>query len=83
MFKPQEGDDSILVRVVPAKSQRQPGKIKVNFEDIEKNREEELKKRAEDEKKKRYDEHKRSFREAKTRSMVEQVKKRITNEKWE
>ncbi|XP_057212855.1 nexilin isoform X2 [Triplophysa rosa] len=68
-----EGDDSLLVRVVPAKSQRQPGKMKVNFEDIEKNREEDLKKRAEEEKKKRYDENKLSFREAKRRSMVEQL----------
>lgn len=72
--KSQEGDDSLLVRVVPAKALRQPGKIKVNFEDIEKNREEELQKRAEEEKKKRYDENKRSFREAKRCSMVDQVK---------
>lgn len=69
----EEGDDSVLVRVVPTKAQRQPGKIKVNFEDIEKNREEELKKHAEEEKKKRYDENKRSFREAKRCSMVEQL----------
>lgn len=70
----QEGDDSFLVRVVPAKSQKNPGKIKINFEDMEKSREEELKKRTEEEKKKRYDENRRSFREAKRRSMVEQVK---------
>ncbi|KAF4110122.1 hypothetical protein G5714_009374 [Onychostoma macrolepis] len=69
----EEGDDSLLVRVVPAKSQKQPGKIKINFEDLEKNREEELKKRTEEEKKKRYDENRRSFREAKRRSMIEQV----------
>ncbi len=69
----QEGDDSLLVRVVPAKSQKHPGKIKINFEDLEKNREEELKKQTEDEKKKRYDENRRSFREAKRRSMIEQV----------
>ncbi|KAK9970834.1 hypothetical protein ABG768_026741 [Culter alburnus] len=69
----EEGDDSFLVRVVPAKSQKHPGKIKVNFEDMEKSREEELKKRTEEEKKKRYDENRRSFREAKRRSMVEQL----------
>ncbi|XP_043103483.1 nexilin isoform X3 [Puntigrus tetrazona] len=69
----EEGDDSLLVRVVPAKSQKQPGKIKINFEDMEKNREEELKKRTEEEKKKKYDENRRSFREAKRRSMIEQV----------
>ncbi|KTF74071.1 hypothetical protein cypCar_00016030 [Cyprinus carpio] len=69
----RDGDDSLLVRVVPVKSQKQPGKIKINFEDLEKNREEELKKRTEEEKKKRYDENRRSFREAKRHSMIEQV----------
>uniref|UniRef100_A0A8C1PKJ7 Nexilin (F actin binding protein) n=1 Tax=Cyprinus carpio TaxID=7962 RepID=A0A8C1PKJ7_CYPCA len=69
----EDGDDSLLVRVVPVKSQKQPGKIKINFEDLEKNREEELKKRTEEEKKKRYDENRRSFREAKRHSMIEQV----------
>ncbi|XP_037104746.1 nexilin [Syngnathus acus] len=66
----EEGDDSILVRVVPTKPSRAPGRIKVNFEDMEKNREEELKKSAEEEKKRRYDENRRSFREAKRRSIV-------------
>ncbi|XP_051949619.1 nexilin isoform X1 [Xyrauchen texanus] len=69
----EEGDDSILVRVVPAKSQKQPGKIQINFEDMEKSREEELKKQTEEEKKKRYDENRRSFREAKRRSIAEQL----------
>ncbi|KAM8745646.1 nexilin isoform 2-T2 [Acanthopagrus schlegelii] len=67
----EEGDDTILVRVVPAKSSRPPGRIKMNFEDMEKNREEELVKRAEEEKKRRYDENKRSFRDAKRRSVVQ------------
>lgn len=58
-----------MVQVVPARSQKQPGKIKVNFEDMEKNREEEIRKRSEEEKKKRYDENRRSFREAKRRSV--------------
>ncbi|XP_049577519.1 nexilin isoform X2 [Syngnathus scovelli] len=66
----EEGDDSILVCVVPTKPSRAPGRIKVNFEDMEKNREEELKKSAEEEKKRRYDENRRSFREAKRRSIV-------------
>ncbi|XP_053481917.1 nexilin isoform X1 [Ictalurus furcatus] len=65
----EDGDNSVLVRVVPAKAQKQPGKIKVNFEDMEKSREEEMKKRTEEEKKKRYDENRRSFREAKRRSV--------------
>ncbi|KAG7514638.1 nexilin isoform X1 [Solea senegalensis] len=67
----EEGDDTILVRVVPAKSSRTPGRIKMNFEDIEKNREDELKKAAEEEKKRRYIENKHSFREAKRRSVVQ------------
>uniref|UniRef100_A0A3Q3R3S2 Nexilin n=1 Tax=Monopterus albus TaxID=43700 RepID=A0A3Q3R3S2_MONAL len=52
-----EGDDTILIQVVPAKPSRPPGKIKVNFEDMEKNREEELKKKAKEEKKRQYDEN--------------------------
>uniref|UniRef100_A0A8C5A6U5 Nexilin (F actin binding protein) n=1 Tax=Gadus morhua TaxID=8049 RepID=A0A8C5A6U5_GADMO len=66
----EEGDDSILVRVVPSKACRPPGRIKMNFEDIEKNREEDLKKRAEEEKKRLYDENRRSFREAKRSSLA-------------
>ena len=72
-FLPQEGDDSILVRVVPSKACRPPGRIKMNFEDIEKNREEDLKKRAEEEKKRLYDENRRSFREAKRSSLAPAV----------
>lgn len=59
--------------MVPAKASRPPGKIKMNFEDMEKNREEELQKKAEEEKKRRYDENRRSFRDAKRRSLVPQV----------
>ncbi|XP_035269778.1 nexilin isoform X1 [Anguilla anguilla] len=65
----EEGDDSLLVKVVPTKP---PGKIKINFEDIEKSREEEEKRRTEEEKKKRYDEHRRSFRDSKRRSRLMQ-----------
>ncbi|TTM04436.1 Nexilin [Bagarius yarrelli] len=64
----EEGDNSVMVQVVPTKAQKQPGKIKMNFEDIEKSREEEIKKKSEEEKKKRYDENRRSFRDAKRRS---------------
>uniref|UniRef100_A0A3B5L6R6 Nexilin n=1 Tax=Xiphophorus couchianus TaxID=32473 RepID=A0A3B5L6R6_9TELE len=72
-WKTQSGrDDTILIRVVPAKQSRPPGKIKMNFEDIEKSREEELRKKVEEEKKRRYDENRRSFREAKRRSIVQQ-----------
>ncbi|XP_010730745.3 nexilin isoform X2 [Larimichthys crocea] len=77
----EEGDDTILVRVVPAKSSRPPGRIKLNFEDMEKNREEELQKKAEEEKKRRYDENKRSFRDAKRRSVVQQDEDEKPSEK--
>ncbi|XP_044217653.1 nexilin isoform X2 [Thunnus albacares] len=77
----EEGDDTILVRVVPAKSSRPPGKIKMNFEDMEKNREEELQKKAEEEKKRRYDENRRSFREAKRRSIVPEDEEEKVSEK--
>ncbi|GLD50107.1 nexilin-like protein [Lates japonicus] len=77
----EEGDDTILVRVVPAKPSRPPGRIKVNFEDMEKNREEELRKKAEEEKKKQYNENKRSFREAKRHSVVEQDEEEKPSEK--
>ena len=59
--------------MVPGKVSRPPGRIKTNFEDMEKNRGEEITKKAEEEKKKRYDENKRSFRDAKRCSVVEQV----------
>ncbi|XP_041134135.1 nexilin-like isoform X4 [Polyodon spathula] len=65
----KEGDDSLLIKVVPVKHSKSPGKIKVNFEDLEKAREEEEKQKIEVEKKKRYEEHRRSFREAKRRSV--------------
>ncbi|RXN00575.1 Nexilin [Acipenser ruthenus] len=65
----EEGDDSLLIKVVPVKHSKSPGKIKVNFEDLEKAREEEEKQKIEGEKKKRYEEHRRSFREAKRLSV--------------
>ncbi|XP_033868100.1 nexilin-like isoform X3 [Acipenser ruthenus] len=65
----KEGDDSLLIKVVPVKHSKSPGKIKVNFEDLEKAREEEEKQKIEGEKKKRYEEHRRSFREAKRLSV--------------
>ncbi|XP_076582043.1 nexilin [Chaetodon auriga] len=79
----EEGDDTILVRVVPAKSSRPPGKIKMNFEDMEKSREEELLKKAEEEKKRRYDEDRRSFRDAKRRSIVQQDEEEKPSEKMQ
>ncbi|XP_023671651.1 nexilin isoform X2 [Paramormyrops kingsleyae] len=61
----EEGDSSLLVKVVPNKPSKAPGKIKVNFEELGKAREEEEKKKSEEEKQQRYEKHRRSFREAK------------------
>ncbi|XP_056893808.1 nexilin isoform X2 [Takifugu flavidus] len=77
----EDGDDTILVRVVPAKSSRPPGRIQMNFEDMEKNREEGLKKKAEEEKMRQYEENKRSFRDVKRRSVVEQEEEEKPSEK--
>lgn len=61
----EEVEAAVTTTVKPVRS---PGKINVNFEDLEKEREEEERKRREEEKKRRYDEHRKSFREAKRRS---------------
>ncbi|XP_014345671.1 nexilin isoform X3 [Latimeria chalumnae] len=66
----EDGDDSDLVKVIPVRTVQTPGKIKVNFEDLEKVREEEEKVKTEEEKRKRYEENRQSFREAKRRSAV-------------
>ncbi|XP_069497760.1 nexilin isoform X4 [Ambystoma mexicanum] len=80
-----EGDDSVQVTVVPVKSPiRSPGKIKLNFEDAEKEREEEEKRKSEEQKRKRYEEHRRSFREAKRNSSVvdeDEIPKRETQDR--
>ncbi|XP_063284023.1 nexilin isoform X3 [Pelobates fuscus] len=63
-----EGTEEVAEVATTVTINRSPGKINVNFEDIEREREEEETQRREEEKKKRYDEHRRSFREAKRRS---------------
>ncbi|XP_078264013.1 nexilin isoform X2 [Rhinoraja longicauda] len=47
---------------------KSPGKIKMNFEDLEKAREDDGHQRTEEDKRRRYEENRRSFREAKRRS---------------
>ncbi|XP_018114784.1 nexilin F-actin binding protein S homeolog isoform X1 [Xenopus laevis] len=63
----EEGVEEVAVPDITNKSKISPGKINVNFEDLEKKREEEEKKNREEDKKRRYEEHRRSFREAKRR----------------
>nr|XP_012421325.1 PREDICTED: nexilin isoform X4 [Odobenus rosmarus divergens] len=65
----QEGDDSLLVTVVPVKSHKSSGKMK-NFEDLEKEREEKERVKYEEDKRIRYEEQRRSLKEAKCLSLV-------------
>ncbi|XP_023064757.1 nexilin isoform X2 [Piliocolobus tephrosceles] len=66
----EEGDDSLLITVVPVKSYKTSGKMKKNFEDLEKEREEKERIKYEADKRVRYDEQRRSLKEAKCLSLV-------------
>uniref|UniRef100_A0A250Y475 Nexilin n=1 Tax=Castor canadensis TaxID=51338 RepID=A0A250Y475_CASCN len=66
----EEGDDSLLITVVPVKSYKTSGKIKKNFEDLEKEREEKERMKYEEDKRIRYEEQRRSLKEAKCLSLV-------------
>ncbi|XP_039694583.1 nexilin isoform X4 [Pteropus medius] len=66
----EEGDDSLLVTVVPVKSHKTSGKIKKNFEDLEKEREEKERVKYEEDKRIRYEEQQQSLKEAKCLSLV-------------
>ncbi|XP_064372099.1 nexilin isoform X2 [Dromaius novaehollandiae] len=65
----EEGDDSLLVTVVPVKPTKTPGKMKINFENTGKERAEQTQ-REDEEKKLKYDKHKQSLKEAKCLSFV-------------
>ncbi|XP_055257296.1 nexilin isoform X5 [Moschus berezovskii] len=67
---PEEGDESLLVTVVPVKSHKTSGKIKKNFEDLEKEREEKERVKYEEDKRIRCEEQHRSLKEAKCLSLV-------------
>ncbi|XP_074237143.1 nexilin isoform X4 [Saimiri boliviensis] len=66
----QEGDDSLLITVVPVKSYKTSGKMKKNFEDLEKEHEEKERIKYEEDKRIRYEEQRRSLKEAKCLSLV-------------
>ncbi|KAM6217825.1 LOW QUALITY PROTEIN: nexilin [Rhynchocyon petersi] len=67
----EEGDDSLLVTVVPVKSYKEvSGKMKKSFEDLEKEREEKEKVKYEEEKRIRYEEQRQALKEAKCLSLV-------------
>ncbi|EAX06361.1 nexilin (F actin binding protein), isoform CRA_c [Homo sapiens] len=66
----EEGDDSLLITVVPVKSYKTSGKMKKNFEDLEKEREEKERIKYEEDKRIRYEEQRPSLKEAKCLSLV-------------
>ncbi|KAJ6656271.1 hypothetical protein lerEdw1_003927 [Lerista edwardsae] len=61
----EEGDDSLLVTVIPVKPSNTPGKMKISFEDLEKEREEQERRKHEEEKRLRYEQEKQALREVK------------------
>ncbi|XP_008112336.1 nexilin isoform X7 [Anolis carolinensis] len=61
----EEGDDSLLVTVVPVKPSKTPGKMKISFEDLEREREEQERRKLEEEKRLRYEQEKQALREVK------------------
>ncbi|XP_068808850.1 nexilin isoform X12 [Struthio camelus] len=65
----EEGDDSLLVTVVPVKPTKTLGKMKVNFENTRKERAEQTQ-REDEEKKLKYEKQKQSLKEAKCLSLV-------------
>ncbi|XP_054995269.1 nexilin isoform X3 [Sorex araneus] len=66
----EEGDDSLLITVVPVKSHKTCGKTKMNFGDPEKEEEEKERVKDEEDKRIRYEEQRRSLKEAKCLSLV-------------
>eukprot|EP00062_Callorhinchus_milii_P003417 gi/632940668/ref/XP_007885442.1/ PREDICTED: nexilin isoform X1 [Callorhinchus milii] len=63
-----EDGEEVSALDMPEAAPSTPGKIKVNFEDLEKAREEQEQRKFEQEKKRRYEENRRSFRDAKRHS---------------
>ncbi|XP_063199765.1 nexilin isoform X11 [Chroicocephalus ridibundus] len=65
----EEGDDSLLVTVVPVKPTKTPGKMKINFENTGKERADQ-RERQDEEMKLKYDEQKQFLKETKCLSYV-------------
>ena len=65
----QEGDDSLLVTVVPVKPTKTPGKMKINFENTGKERAEQRERRDEEVKLK-YEEQNQFLKETKCLSFI-------------
>ncbi|NWJ09429.1 NEXN protein, partial [Crypturellus undulatus] len=87
----EEGDDSLLVTVVPVKPTKIPGKMKINLENTGKERAEQTQ-RDDEEKKLNYEKHKQPLKEAKclsfntdneTREPISPGKLKVTFEELE
>uniref|UniRef100_A0A2D4I1B3 Nexilin n=1 Tax=Micrurus lemniscatus lemniscatus TaxID=129467 RepID=A0A2D4I1B3_MICLE len=61
----EEGDESLLVTVVPVKASKSPGRMKISFEDREREREEQERRKVEEEKRLRYEQEKEALKEVK------------------
>ncbi|XP_044288344.1 nexilin isoform X2 [Varanus komodoensis] len=61
----EEGDESLLVTVVPVKPNKAPGRMKISFEDLEREREEQERRKLQEEKRLRYEQEKHALREVK------------------
>ncbi|XP_039212597.1 nexilin isoform X2 [Crotalus tigris] len=61
----EEGDESLLVTVVPVKPSKTPGRMKISFEDREREREEQERRKLEEEKRLRYEQEKEALKEVK------------------
>ncbi|XP_058033897.1 nexilin isoform X3 [Ahaetulla prasina] len=61
----EEGDESLLVTVVPVKAKKSPGRMKISFEDREREREEQERRKIEEEKRLRYEQEKEALKEVK------------------
>uniref|UniRef100_A0A8C6VF51 Nexilin n=1 Tax=Naja naja TaxID=35670 RepID=A0A8C6VF51_NAJNA len=61
----EEGDESLLVTVVPVKANKSPGRMKISFEDREREREEQERRKIEEEKRLRYEQEKEALKEVK------------------
>ncbi|XP_026555993.1 nexilin isoform X3 [Pseudonaja textilis] len=61
----EEGDESLLVTVVPVKASKSPGRMKISFEDREREREEQERRKIEEEKRLRYEQEKEALKEVK------------------
>ncbi|XP_015673695.1 nexilin isoform X2 [Protobothrops mucrosquamatus] len=79
----EEGDESLLVTVVPVKPSKTPGRMKISFEDLEREREEQERRKLEEEKRLRYEQEKEALKEVKYFSLDADEEESFDNEREE